>query len=94
VAIIGARDSLQQLDPPPYARKLHEKLVQLYDLDAALGFEAIIQQFLPDVRRRVPTGPRAREQVLPNQAGQHDDDRRAPATRLESEALTLPVAKV
>lgn len=52
VAIIGARDSLQQLDPPPDARKLHEKLVQLYDLDAALGLEAItLQQFLPDVRR-------------------------------------------
>jgi len=51
VSIIGARDALQQLDPPRDARKLHRQLIQLYDLDAALGLEAItLQQFLPAVR--------------------------------------------
>jgi hypothetical protein len=52
VAIIGARDSLQQLDPPKDAQKLHRQLVQLYNLDAALGLEALtLQQFLPQVRQ-------------------------------------------
>lgn len=52
IAIVGARDALQQLDPPADARKLHEQLVKLYNLDAALGLEAItLQQFLPQVRR-------------------------------------------
>jgi hypothetical protein len=52
VAIIGARDSLQQLDPPKDAQKLHTQLVKLYNLDAALGLEAItLQQFLPQVRQ-------------------------------------------
>jgi hypothetical protein len=51
VSIIGARDALQQLIPPPDARKLHRQLLRLYDLDAALGLEAItLQQFLPAVR--------------------------------------------
>jgi hypothetical protein len=52
IAIVGARDSLQQLDPPKDAQKLHRQLVQLYNLDAALGLEALtLQQFLPQVRR-------------------------------------------
>ena len=52
VSIIGARNSLEQLKPPPDARKLHRQLLQLYDLDAALGLEAItLQQFLPGVRQ-------------------------------------------
>jgi hypothetical protein len=52
VSIIAARDALQQLKPPPDAAKLHRHLLQLYDLDAALGLEAItLQQFLPSVRR-------------------------------------------
>ena len=52
VAIIAARNELQQLTPPQDARKLHGLLLDLYDLDAALGLEAItLQQFLPDVRR-------------------------------------------
>jgi hypothetical protein len=52
VAIIAAREALQQLKPPPDARKLHRQLLQLYDLDAALGLEAItLQQFLPSVRQ-------------------------------------------
>jgi hypothetical protein len=52
VSIIAARDALQQLNPPPDAAKLHRQLLQLYDLDAALGLEAItLQQFLPSVRR-------------------------------------------
>jgi len=52
VAIIAARDSLQQVKPPPDARKLHQQLLQLYNLDAALGLEAItLQQFLPSVRQ-------------------------------------------
>jgi hypothetical protein len=51
VAIIGARDSLQQLSPPKDARKLHAQLIQLYNLDVALGLEALtLQQFLPAVR--------------------------------------------
>jgi hypothetical protein len=51
VAIIGARDALNQLEPPPDARKLHQDLLQLYSLDASLGLEAItLQQFLPDVQ--------------------------------------------
>jgi hypothetical protein len=51
VAIIGARDALQQLRPPNDARRLHTQLIRLYDLDAALGLEAItLQQFLPSVR--------------------------------------------
>jgi hypothetical protein len=52
VAIIGAREALQQLKPPTDAGKLHQQLLRLYDLDAALGLEAItLQQFLPAVRR-------------------------------------------
>jgi hypothetical protein len=52
ISIVGARDALQQLDPPQDARKLHEQLIKLYSLDAALGLEAItLQQFLPQVRR-------------------------------------------
>jgi len=52
VAIIGAREALQQLTPPPDAQKLHRQLIQLYDLDAALGLEALtLQQFLPAVQR-------------------------------------------
>jgi hypothetical protein len=52
IAIVGARDAMQQLDPPPDAQKLHKQLVQLYGLDAALGLEAItLQQFLPQIRR-------------------------------------------
>jgi hypothetical protein len=52
VAIIGARDSLQQLDPPKDAEKLHGQLVRLYNLDAAVGLEAItLQQFLPQVQQ-------------------------------------------
>jgi hypothetical protein len=48
IAIVGARDAMQQLQPPKDARKLHKQLVRLYDLDAALGLEAItLQQFLP-----------------------------------------------
>ena len=51
VAIIGARDALQQLRPPSDARKLHRQLLQLYNLDAGLGLESItLQQFLPAVR--------------------------------------------
>jgi hypothetical protein len=51
-AIVGAREALQQLHPPADARKLHRQLVRLYDLDAALGLEAItLQQFLPQVRQ-------------------------------------------
>jgi hypothetical protein len=51
VAIIGARDALQRLTPPPDARKLHGQLLQLYNLDAALGLEAItLHRFLPAVR--------------------------------------------
>src|SRR5262249_14676665 len=51
VSIIGARDALQQLHPPADARKLHGQLVQLYNLDAAVGLEALtLQQFLPAVR--------------------------------------------
>ena len=51
VAIIGARNALQHLSPPPDARKLHRQLLQLYNLDAALGLEALtLQQFLPSVR--------------------------------------------
>ncbi len=52
VAIIAARDALQQVNPPPDARKLHRQLLHLYNLDAALGLEALtLQQFLPSVRR-------------------------------------------
>lgn len=52
VAIIGARQELTRLTPPPDARKLHRQLVELYNLDAALGLEAMtLQQFLPDVQR-------------------------------------------
>jgi hypothetical protein len=52
VAIVGARDALQQLRPPKDAEKLHQQLVQLYNLDAALGLEALtLQQFLPEVRQ-------------------------------------------
>jgi hypothetical protein len=52
IAIVGARDQLQQLDPPKDAQKLHEQLIKLYNLDAALGLEAItLQQFLPQVRQ-------------------------------------------
>lgn len=52
VAIIGARDALQQLNPPPDARRLHRQLVRLYSVDAALGLEALtLQEFLPQVRR-------------------------------------------
>ena len=51
VAIIGARNQLQRLTPPTDAQKLHGLLVRLYDLDAALGLEAMtLQRFLPDVR--------------------------------------------
>jgi hypothetical protein len=52
IAIVGARDALQRLNPPKDAQTLHQQLVQLYNLDAALGLEAItLQQFLPNVRR-------------------------------------------
>ena len=52
VAIIAARDALEQVSPPPDARRLHRQLLQLYNLDAALGLEAItLQQFLPSVRQ-------------------------------------------
>ena len=52
VAVIGARDALQQLRPPGDARTLHDQLLQLYDLDVALGLEAItLEQFLPRVRQ-------------------------------------------
>lgn len=52
VAIIAARDAIQQLQPPTDARKLHQQLLQVYNLDAELGLEAItLQQFLPAVRR-------------------------------------------
>ena len=52
VSIIGARNALQRLDPPPDARPLHRRLIQLYSLDAALGLEVLtLQQFLPEVRR-------------------------------------------
>jgi hypothetical protein len=52
VAIIGARDALQQLKPPTDARKLHSQLVRLYSVDAALGLEALtLHQFLPQVRK-------------------------------------------
>jgi hypothetical protein len=52
VSIIGARNALQQLDPPADARTLHRQLIELYNLDAALGLEALtLQQFLPSVRR-------------------------------------------
>jgi hypothetical protein len=51
VAILAARDALQQVTPPRDARKLHRDLLQLYDLNAALGLEVItLQQFLPGVR--------------------------------------------
>jgi hypothetical protein len=52
IAIVGARDALQELRPPKDAQKLHRQLVQLYDLDAALGLEALtLQQFLPQVHK-------------------------------------------
>jgi hypothetical protein len=51
VSIIAARNELRALTPPKDARKLHGLLLELYDLDAAIGLEAItLQQFLPDVR--------------------------------------------
>lgn len=51
VAIIGARDQIQRLTPPADARKLHGLLVKLYNLDAALGLEAMtLHRFLPDVK--------------------------------------------
>jgi hypothetical protein len=51
VSILAARNTLQQLTPPPDARKLHRELLRLYDLSAALGLEVItLQQFLPGVR--------------------------------------------
>jgi hypothetical protein len=51
ISIIAARNQLRKLAPPKDARKLHRLLLELYDLDAALGLEAItLQQFLPDVR--------------------------------------------
>lgn len=52
VAILAARDRLQQLTPPADARKLHHDLLRLYNLDAALGLEVItLQHFLPGVRK-------------------------------------------
>lgn len=52
ISIVGARDALQQLDPPSDAKTLHQQLIKLYNLDAALGLEAItLQQFLPQVSR-------------------------------------------
>jgi hypothetical protein len=51
VSIIAAREALQQVNPPPDARKLHGQLLQLYDLDAALGLEALtLQHFLPSAQ--------------------------------------------
>jgi hypothetical protein len=51
ISILAARDALQQLSPPPDAKKLHRDLLRLYDLNAELGLEVItLQQFLPGVR--------------------------------------------
>jgi len=51
VAILAARDALQQLKPPKDARKLHRNLLRLYDLNATVGLEVItLHQFLPGVR--------------------------------------------
>jgi hypothetical protein len=51
VAILAARDTLQQLTAPPDARQLHGDLIRLYNLNASLGLEVItLQQFLPAVR--------------------------------------------
>ena len=51
VSILAARDALQGVTPPEDARKLHEELLQLYDLNATLGLEVItLQQFLPGVQ--------------------------------------------
>jgi hypothetical protein len=50
VAILAARDALQQLTPPKDARKLHRDLLRLYDLNATAGLEVItLHQFLPGV---------------------------------------------
>ncbi len=52
VSILAARQALQQVDPPPDARKLHRDLLRLYDLNASLGLEVItLNQFLPGVRK-------------------------------------------
>jgi hypothetical protein len=51
VSILAAREALKQVNPPTDARKLHEQLLHLYDLNAALGLEVVtLQQFLPGVR--------------------------------------------
>ena len=51
MSILAARDALQAVSPPQDARKLHAELLQLYDMNAALGLEVItLQQFLPGVR--------------------------------------------
>jgi hypothetical protein len=50
VSILAARNALQAVTPPEDARKLHQELLQLYDLNAALGLEVItLQQFLAGV---------------------------------------------
>jgi hypothetical protein len=52
ISILAARNTLQALKPPEDARKLHRKLLQLYDLNARLGLEVItLEQFLPGVRK-------------------------------------------
>lgn len=52
ISILAARNALQALTPPADARRLHQELLHLYDLNAALGLEVItLQQFLPGVRQ-------------------------------------------
>jgi hypothetical protein len=52
ISILAARSALQALTPPKDALKLHQELLHLYDLNAALGLEVItLQQFLPGVRQ-------------------------------------------
>jgi hypothetical protein len=52
VSILAARQALQRVAPPKDARRLHEDLVRLYNLNASLGLEVItLQEFLPGVRK-------------------------------------------
>jgi hypothetical protein len=52
VSILAARNAVREIKPPPDARRLHQELLQFYDMNAQLGLEVItLQQFLPGVRR-------------------------------------------
>jgi len=86
VSILAARDALQGVTPPEDARKLHEELLQLYDLNATLGLEVItLQQFLPGVQNVLTSLGGVNKSYRKNLSGYVSYQRRNEDTGLENQ---------